>query len=1373
MATTVSRLTSTGNLQVAGSFDEYTIANTSSSVSFNGINQYLTVPTSSFLTPSNTYTVEFWLYPVSNPAGIAAIYQVSNSNTSAFGDFSIQLNSTGKMVFNVRPSTGAAVVTITTTASVTLNTWSHIAISVNSGSAILFINGVNSGTSTVVVMDGTQTFCSIGYLNNGYTAGQSYFAGHISNLRVVKNAALYTANFTKPTAPLTAITNTSLLTCQSPTIIDNSINNLSITNNNSALTAIPWSTNIVSFNGSSQYLTAPSTTAFAFGASVNFTVEAWVYPLAYGAAPYGTSIVGTAFGAATGWSLNLGQDINNFRLLSNASGTWADNIVCGSNNGPPLNQWTHVALVRNGATITLYKNGISVGTPIAAGSAYNFTSPNNVVYIGLISDGSNTARYMNGYISNVRIVKGTAVYTSNFPRPTAPLSPITNTSLLTCQNPTIIDNSTNAFTITNSGTATVLSSQLPFTSPFVYPTSSIVNDGTYRVFGSFDEYTMPASSYSVSFNGTSQYLIATSNAAFAFPGDFTFEGWFYKFTAWTNTMDLVQGNGTGGISFYSAASTLRSGPNNVSSYSLGSSTGIPTNAWVHIAFVRKSNSARIYVNGVPLAAAVSDTNSYSQTALYIGGGVDGYFDGYMSNVRVVKGTAIYDPTLSSFTPPIGPLTAIAGTSLLTCQNSTIVDNSGNNIAITNTGTATTTNITSTFYSGLFNGSTQYLTGGGGSTSLYLDGDFTIEFWIYGNGGGLYRYMFSKLAAYTAANNVSLAFRNGNGTAFAIFRGGAGASAVVFAGGTVTDGVWYHIAVVRSTASSLYKVFINGVGYNWTINDTGVFDYSTFTIMANPSDGGVTLAQTATGGYLSNLRVVKGTALYRTDFTPPTTPLTAVANTSLLALQTSSVTKDNSLNNFTITNNGAVTATAPITFASSSLTSDGTLKVIGSFDEFTGNPIVDSSLMVWIDPTQAKSYPGVGTGWGDLSPNFKDYTLFNTPTFSSSTNGGVITFTGASSQYAQHATTLFNSTTFNTYTMNLWVYPTAAGQIISVCGQSTINTGYHYSGIEITAGGLISFGQWTGAMTTIATSQQTLNQWYNLVITYNGTTATAYVNGTSVGSSAIAWSSPGASTFFALMATDSTNMGTTGYASGSIGSFMAYNRGLTADEVVQNYNATRKRYALPYTYSVSFNGSNQYLSSSTTNALAFGTGDYTVECWLYLTNTTGSKIIISGTATNSFYLRYGTSYGVNNGLGIGKAGASDNENCSFTFLTNTWYHVAVVRQTNVVKFFINGGLQTTSGTGTASLSYGNETTTYVGWGGTPSNEFFSGNISNLRVVKGTAVYTANFTPLTSPLSAITNTSLLTCQSPTIIDTSTNKFTITNNGTAVVSASVTPF
>jgi hypothetical protein len=241
--------------------------------------------------------------------------------------------------------------------------------------------------------------------------------------------------------------------------------------------------------------------------------------------------------------------------------------------------------------------------------------------------------------------------------------------------------------------------------------------------------------------------------------------------------------------------------------------------------------------------------------------------------------------------------------------------------------------------------------------------------------------------------------------------------------------------------------------------------------------------------------------------------------------------------------------------------NGNIQLAGIFDEFTGAPMVDTSLMVWVDAGQTASYPGSGATWTDLSGNGKNYTLTNTPTYSSTTNGGVITFAGVSSQYATTAATLFNSTTFNSYTMSLWAYPTGAGNFVQVNGQTTPNTAYHYSAIEISAGGTISFGQWIGSMSTIATSVQSFNAWYNLVITYNGTTATAYVNGVSVGSTNIIWSSPGANTFMALMAIDTTNMVTGAYASGSLGAFMVYNRGLTADEVQTNFNALRGRYGI--------------------------------------------------------------------------------------------------------------------------------------------------------------------------------------------------------------------
>jgi hypothetical protein len=409
-------------------------------------------------------------------------------------------------------------------------------------------------------------------------------------------------------------------------------------------------------------------------------------------------------------------------------------------------------------------------------------------------------------------------------------------------------------------------------------------------------------------------------------------------------------------------------------------------------------------------------------------------------------------------------------------------------------------------------------------------------------------------------------------------------------------------------------------------------------------------------------------------------------------------------------------------------------------------------------------------------------------------------------------------------MNLWVYPTGAGQIVSVCGSTTINAGYHYTAIEITAGGLIYFGQWTGAMTTIATSQQALNRWYNLVITYNGTTATAYVNGTSVGSSAIAWSSPGASTFFALMANDSTSMtATSAYASGSIGIFMAYNRGLSAAEVTQNYNATCKRYGLaaitstqmpvvrrelssgtllvnsggfdevtitPITNglaqristtgthyvsgyydevsmtagSASFNGSTQYFNAT---IAALGTSDFTVECWFNATSFAAEnplfKIYTSGTNNLEIRIPSGTLTALYN---------SGTATITGTALsTSTWYHVALVRSTNTLTMYLNGVSNGTSATITGSTM--TSPTFYLARNQSGS-AWFTGSISNFRIVSS-ALYTANFTPPRSVLDPTSTTLILlrTMKSSNFAtDSGPSALTITNNG-GVTFNSVGPF
>jgi hypothetical protein len=103
--------------------------------------------------------------------------------------------------------------------------------------------------------------------------------------------------------------------------------------------------------------------------------------------------------------------------------------------------------VYTGSSATIYANGTSIGT--AAISSWT-TASQATFYVGRRWDGTGSI-YHSGYINNFRLVIGTAVYTSTFTPPTAPLTSISGTQLLTCQSATFIDKSTNACTITKTG----------------------------------------------------------------------------------------------------------------------------------------------------------------------------------------------------------------------------------------------------------------------------------------------------------------------------------------------------------------------------------------------------------------------------------------------------------------------------------------------------------------------------------------------------------------------------------------------------------------------------------------------------------------------------------------------------------------------------------------------------------------------------------------------------------------------------------------------------------------------------------------------------------------------------------------------------------
>ena len=289
---------------------------------------------------------------------------------------------------------------------------------------------------------------------------------------------------------------------------------------------------------------------------------------------------------------------------------------------------------------------------------------------------------------------------------------------------------------------------------------------------------------------------------------------------------------------------------------------------------------------------------------------------------------------------------------------------------------------------------------------------------------------------------------------------------------------------------------------------------------------------------------------------------------------------------------------------------------------SGGIVADPSILIWAD---AGNYTGAGSTWNDITTNANNYTLYNSPTYTASSN--ILTFNGTN-QYAQHNTSLSNNLSQKIYTMSIWINPTGPGQIVSVVGQPGINTGYHYSAIEVSAAGVLRFGQWNGGLAIIATTNINFGTWYNFVLTYDGSSAKAYVNGALVGSSTIAWATP-LTTYFALMAYDTTNMGTLGYAKGSISSFIVYNRALSTAEILADYNMSSKKMtgqiaaaAYPANSAGGGGAGGRGLSGT---ALAGGTGGVGIQ-----SSVAGTQLYYAGGGGGGSYIDPGSSF-VSSGL----------------------------------------------------------------------------------------------------------------------------------------------
>ena len=623
----------------------------------------------------------------------------------------------------------------------------------------------------------------------------------------------------------------------------------------------------VELDGTGDYLSLASNSDFGLG-NGSWTVECWYY-------------LTSSVASANIYLFDFGS--NGLRVLL-YNGTFyfitsANDQITQTVAGLTHNQWHHFAGVRNGNTVTLYVNGVSHGT---VSTSENMAA--TTLRIGAYG-GHNTNYTFPGYITDFRIVKGTAVYTSYFSPPTERLTAITNTKLLIGGNG-FRDASSNTHAVTANGN-TAISAFSP-----------------YNESGAYDAATEGGSAL---FDGNGDALRTQSSSNLQLgSGDFTVEYWLYT-NSFNSTGNVFDGRDAGsGNSFITNTNT--SGQHRLwypGGYRITSTTTMSANSWYHIAIVRNSGVVKMYIDGVAESQTWSTTTNFTGQTVTLGTEVDGAsspFHGYISNVRIVVGTAVYT---SNGTAPTSISTAVANTQLLlNMTNAKVFDASqfqklmsfgGNNVAASSTQQHLGEN---TIY---FDGSGDYIVM---RNPLSGTEDFTMEGWIYQTASGTYDGYFSTCEASGADGGIVVAKDK-----FFVTHGG-GSSQIGFS--SIENNAWYHIVLQRS--NNLFSLYLNGALVSTvspTVSLTG--DYLR---LASRYIDNATYALT---GHIHDFRISKGLARYPYIAEPVTLTTSTSArdgvsvtasNTKLLTGHAATIVDGSSVG-ATISNNGTVTVESTV------------------------------------------------------------------------------------------------------------------------------------------------------------------------------------------------------------------------------------------------------------------------------------------------------------------------------------------------------------------------------------------------------------------------------------------------------------------------------
>jgi len=459
----------------------------------------------------------------------------------------------------------------------------------------------------------------------------------------------------------------------------------------------------------------------------------------------------------------------------------------------------------------------------------------------------------------------------------------------------------------------------------------------------------------IKLDGNQGLSVADTAALDLGTGDFTIEGFYYLKDEGTYHA-LFDFRGSGGDGLYPAL--FKDATENKLYFYENAGVEIDDismrhSEWMHVAICRSSGTTRAFVDG-KLSGSFSDSNNYISRDLYIGQSNANSNDlyGFVSNFRIVKGTALYT---ANFTPPTEPLTAVTNTILLCANSTTSVTASTvtpSTISTIGSPIATTSELTGSivlacpFVAGGFgqngaanstipglgdyhislggpssvpavnwllaSGTQATITGDKGlyygssldvssssirpratvGTAFTPDGDYTVEFWVYinsFNSGGSHVIQYD-----TDAGQTGWAITVDSGTLRWLLRNTSNQDTQVSVANVVKSGQWNHIAGVYDSSKNLMTGYVNGVAVGSTpvasnYLSTQFTNLNRLHIGSNVGNGSRPMQ-----GYLQDLRIYKGLAKYKGGFDVPK-PYTPVG------IEAFRTTPDTCKNNFATLN----------------------------------------------------------------------------------------------------------------------------------------------------------------------------------------------------------------------------------------------------------------------------------------------------------------------------------------------------------------------------------------------------------------------------------------------------------------------------------------